>query len=70
MILRQPPDSVKCSLDRAADLFDKRQADLVEPLFLGQLLAHGRRTADDFRIASPWGRADRRPSHSCDSRYV
>ncbi len=62
MILRQPSDPVKCSLNR--------DADLVEPLFLGQLLAHGRRTADDFRRASPWGHADRRPSHSCDSRYV
>jgi hypothetical protein len=61
MILRQPPDPVKRFLDHATALFDKRHADLVEPLFLGQLLAHGRRTAtswfraagisDDFRRA-------------------
>ena len=61
MILRQLPDPVKRFLDRATALFDKRHADLVQPLFLGQLLAHGRRTAtawfhaagisDDFRRA-------------------
>jgi hypothetical protein len=45
MILRQPPDPVKRFLDHATALFDKRHADLVQPLFLGQLLAHGRRTA-------------------------
>ena len=61
MILRQPPDPVKLFLDRLTCLFDHRHAELVEPLFLGQLLAHGRRTAtawfraagitDDFRRA-------------------
>src|SRR3954447_15349761 len=61
MILRQPPDPVKHFLDRATALFDQRHADLVEPLFVGELLAHGRRTAptwfraggiaDDFRRA-------------------
>jgi hypothetical protein len=61
MILRKPPDPVKRFLDFIAPTFDKRQADLVEPLFLGELLAHGRRTAtawfraagitDDFRRA-------------------
>jgi Transposase DDE domain len=61
MILRQPPDPVKRFLDQATALFDQRHADLVEPLFLGELLAHGRRTAtawfraggiaDEFRRA-------------------
>src|SRR2546421_9670505 len=61
MILRQPPDPVKHFLDHLPALFDKRHAELVEPLFLGELLAHGRRTAtawfraggitDDFRRA-------------------
>jgi len=52
MILRQPPDPVKRFLDHATALFDKRHADLVQPLFLGQLLAHGRRTATAwFRAA-------------------
>ncbi len=61
MILRQPPDPVKRFLARATALFDRRHADLVEPLFLGLLLARGRRTAtawfrasgitDDFRPA-------------------
>jgi hypothetical protein len=45
MILQQPPDPVKRFLDRATALFDPRHADLVEPLFLGQLFARGRRTA-------------------------
>jgi hypothetical protein len=61
MILRQPPDPVKRFLDRVTALFDLRHAELIEPLFLGELLAHGRRTAtawfraggitDDFRRA-------------------
>ena len=61
MILRQPPDPVKRFLDHATALFDRRHAELVEPLFVGELLAHGRRTAtawfraggiaDDFRRA-------------------
>jgi hypothetical protein len=52
MILRQPPDPVKHFLDRLTCLFDQRHAELVEPLFLGQLLAHGRRTATTwFRAA-------------------
>src|SRR5437762_13380222 len=61
MILQQPPQPVKSFLDRIACLFDQRHAELVEPLFLGELLAHGRRTAtawfraggisDDFRRA-------------------
>src|SRR5436309_9079948 len=61
MILYQPPDPVKHFLDRATALFDKRHAELVVPLFLGLLLAHGRRTAtawfraggiaDEFRRA-------------------
>ena len=45
MILRQPPDPVKRFLDQATAVFDKRHAELVEPLFVGELLAHGRRTA-------------------------
>jgi hypothetical protein len=45
MILRQPPDRVKQFLDQATALFDRRHAELVEPLFVGELLAHGRRTA-------------------------
>jgi hypothetical protein len=52
MILRQPPDPVQHFLDRLTCLFDQRHAELVEPLFLGQLLAHGRRTATTwFRAA-------------------
>lgn len=52
MILQQPPDPVKRFLDRATTLFDKRHAELVQPLFLGELLAHGRRTATAwFRAA-------------------
>ena len=61
MILQQPPDPVKRFLDQATALFDRRHADLVEPLSVGELLAHGRRTAtawfraggiaDDFRRA-------------------
>src|SRR6185369_8202533 len=61
MILRQQPDPVKRFLDRATALFDQRHAELVEPLFLGELLAGGRRTAtawfraggisDEFRRA-------------------
>jgi hypothetical protein len=52
MILLQPPDPVKRFLDRATSVFDKRHAELVQPLFLGQLLAHGRRTATAwFRAA-------------------
>jgi hypothetical protein len=43
MILRQPPDPVKRVLDPAAAVCDRRHAELVEPLFLGELLAHGRR---------------------------
>ena len=52
MILPKPPDPVKRFLDFIAPTFDKRQADLVAPLFLGELLAHGRRTATSwFRAA-------------------
>ena len=52
MILRQPPDPVKRFLDHIAATFDKRHCDLVEPLFLGELLGHGRRTATSwFRAA-------------------
>ena len=46
MILRSAlPDPFDVFLDNLTALFDKRHAELVEPLFLGQLLAHGRRTA-------------------------
>ncbi len=52
MILQHPPDPVKHFLDRLACLFDPRHAELVEPLFLGELLAQGRRTATAwFRAA-------------------
>jgi hypothetical protein len=52
MILRQPPEPVKRFLDQASAVFDKRHAELVEPLFLGEILAHGRRTATSwFRAA-------------------
>jgi hypothetical protein len=52
MILRQPPDPVKHFLDRLSSLCDRRHAELVTPLFLGELLAHGRRTATAwFRAA-------------------
>jgi hypothetical protein len=59
MICRQPPDPIDHFLHRIAALFDQRHAELVEPLFLGELLGHGHRTAtawfraggitDDFR---------------------
>jgi hypothetical protein len=45
MILPKPPDPVKRFLDHIVPLFDERHRDLVEPLLLGELLAHGRRTA-------------------------
>ena len=48
MILRQPPPPVKTFLQRITNFFDKRHAELVEPLFLGELLAHGRRTATSW----------------------
>src|SRR5262245_16071392 len=48
MILRQPPDPVKRFLEQACAAFDKRHAELVQPLFLGELLAHGRRTATSW----------------------
>jgi DDE superfamily endonuclease len=64
MICRQPlkpPDPIDSFLSKITALFDQRHAELVEPLFLGELLAHGRRTAtawfraggisDDFRRA-------------------
>jgi len=52
MILRQPPDPVKRFLDRVTAAFDKRHAALVALLFLGELLAGGRRTATAwFRAA-------------------
>src|SRR5437870_1419038 len=64
MICRQPPkppDPIDLFLSKITALFDERHAELVEPLFLGELLAHGRRTAtawfraggisDDFRRA-------------------
>jgi hypothetical protein len=52
VILRQPPDPVKHFLRRLTCLFDPRHAELVEPLFLGELLADGRRTATAwFRAA-------------------
>jgi hypothetical protein len=54
--LPAPLDDLVATL---ASLLDARHADLLEPLFLGTLLAHGRRTAtswfragdcaDDFR---------------------
>jgi hypothetical protein len=61
MICRRPPDPIDPFLAKITCFFDKRHAELVEPLFLGELLAHGRRTAtawfraggitDDFRRA-------------------
>jgi DDE superfamily endonuclease len=52
MILPQPPDPINRLLDRLTLLFDRRQADLIEPLFLGELFAHGTRTATAwFRLA-------------------
>src|SRR5271165_135642 len=55
MILRQPPDPVKHFLRRMTCLFDQRHAELVEPLFLGELLADGRRTATTwFGRACQW----------------
>src|SRR3984957_16811243 len=53
MICRQPPDPLDLFLARITALFDKRHADLIAPLFVGQLLAHGRRTATAcFRAAN------------------
>src|SRR5260370_24034568 len=52
MTLQHPPDLVKHFLDGLTCLFDPRHAELVEPLFLGELLAPGRRTATAwFRAA-------------------
>src|SRR5947207_6303205 len=52
MICRRPPDPIDPFLDKITCFFDKRHADLCEPLFLGELLAHGRRTATAwFRAA-------------------
>lgn len=52
MILPKPPNPINRLLDRLTSLFDQRQADLIEPLFLGELFAHGPRTATAwFRVA-------------------
>ena len=52
MILPQPPRPIASFLEKLISLFDKRNAGLVLPLFLGELLAHGRRTATAwFRAA-------------------
>src|SRR5712672_421955 len=61
MICRRPPDPIDPFLDKITCFFDPRHAELVEPLFLGELLAQGRRTAtawfraggisDEFRRA-------------------
>jgi DDE superfamily endonuclease len=52
MILPKLPPPIASFLTKLIDLFDKRNADLVLPLFLGELLAHGRRTATAwFRAA-------------------
>src|SRR6266511_856856 len=78
MILQQPPQPVKSFLDRICCYFDQRHAELVEPLFLGELLAHGRRTAtawfraggiaDEFRRAyTLLGTLGRSHLHPCVS---
>ncbi len=48
MILRPPPDPVKRFVDHLASTLDKRHRDLAEPLFVGELLGHGRRTATSW----------------------
>jgi hypothetical protein len=53
MILRpKPPPPLQHFLDTLSWLLDRRHSELMEPLFLGLLLAHGRRTATAwFRAA-------------------
>jgi DDE superfamily endonuclease len=45
MILARPPEPIDHLVDSLAFSLDKRHRDLLEPLFLGELLSHGRRTA-------------------------
>jgi hypothetical protein len=45
MILPRPPEPLDHLVDTLATFLDKRHCELLEPLFLGELLAHGRRTA-------------------------
>jgi hypothetical protein len=48
----QPPPPLQHFLDTLTWVLDRRHAELLEPLFLGLLLAHGRRTATAwFRAA-------------------
>ena len=57
----KPPPPLEQLIDTLTLLLDRRHAELLEPLFLGLLLAHGRRTAtawfraggitDEFRRA-------------------
>ena len=57
----QPPPPLQQFLDTLSWFLDRRHSELLEPLFVGLLLAHGRRTAtawfraaaiaDDFRRA-------------------
>src|ERR1700681_4472228 len=52
MILPKLPDPLDAVLANFTALVDARQRDLVVPLFVGLLLAHGRRTATSwFRAA-------------------
>ena len=55
--LPPPLDSLVCTL---TSFLDDRHAELLEPLFLGALLAHGRRTATAWFRAAGIGDAFRR----------
>ena len=55
--LPPPLDSLVCTL---TSFLDDRHAELLEPLFLGALLAHGRRTATAWFRAAGIGNAFRR----------
>jgi hypothetical protein len=45
MILARPPEPLDHLVDTLATFLDRRHRELLEPLFLGELLAQGRRTA-------------------------
>src|SRR5438552_738725 len=60
MILPPKPPPLPHFLDTLTWLLDRRHAELLEPLFLGLLLAHGRRTATAWFRAAGIGEDFRR----------
>ena len=60
MILPKPPPPTNSFLTRLSTLFDQRHADLVEPLFIGELLGTGLRTATAWFRAGDIGEDFRR----------